>query len=266
MIKQPELGKKIADLRKVKVMTQEALVEKCNLNVRTLQRIESGESTPRIDTLRLIFEALEYSFEESEDGKGLFLKWLEQFYTSFIDLFKLKTNTMKKISILTLITAIVVLLFIVVQLLTATKTDAEIMGQTTESYHTDDPSQIVIPKNPWMGELEITNFSQGTGFSENELFIGMHVKFDYYDTHVEAELISINAETKKFNIGSFQGFFRNDRIDIAANEMFFNNFGEYSADKIEKTKNTVHLYGNAKIVSWNKGYLIESDELMITFR
>jgi transcriptional regulator with XRE-family HTH domain len=264
MIKQPELGKKIADLRKAKVMTQEALVEKCNLNVRTLQRIESGETTPRTYTLRLIFEALEYSFEESENDKGLILKWLERFYISFTDLFKLKTNTMKKVSIL--ITSIVVLLFIVVLLLTATKTNTEKMLQTSESYQTNDPSQIVVPKNPWIGELEITNFSQRTGFSENELFIGMYVKFDYHGTHVEAELISINAETKKFNIGSFQGIFRNDRIDIAANEMFFKNFGEYSADKIEKSKNTVHLYGNAKIVSWNKEYLIESDELLITFR
>ena len=67
MIQQPDLGKKIADLRKAKGFTQEELVEKCNLNVRTLQRIESGEVTPSTYTIRLIFGALDYSFEESVD-------------------------------------------------------------------------------------------------------------------------------------------------------------------------------------------------------
>jgi transcriptional regulator with XRE-family HTH domain len=100
MIQQPELGKKIADLRKAKGLTQEELVDKCNLNVRTLQRIESGEVTPRTYTIRLIFEALDFSLEETQIDKGLVQKWLEQFYISFIDLFNLKTNTMKKLSIL----------------------------------------------------------------------------------------------------------------------------------------------------------------------
>ncbi|RPI42505.1 MAG: XRE family transcriptional regulator, partial [Bacteroidetes bacterium] len=62
---QPELGKKIAELRKSRGLTQEQLVEKCNLSVRTLQRIESGEVKPRGHTLRVIFEALEYDLHVS---------------------------------------------------------------------------------------------------------------------------------------------------------------------------------------------------------
>lgn len=38
-MKQPELGKRISELRKEKGLTQEELVEKCNINVRTIQRI-----------------------------------------------------------------------------------------------------------------------------------------------------------------------------------------------------------------------------------
>ena len=108
MIQQPELGKKVLDLRKAKGITQEELVEKCNLSVRTLQRIESGEVTPRPITVKLIFEALGVSFDKAMEDKGLLLKWLEQFYISFIDLFNLKTNTMKKLSILTVISASIV--------------------------------------------------------------------------------------------------------------------------------------------------------------
>ena len=105
MIQQPELGKKIADYRKSKGFTQEDLVERCNLSVRTLQRIEAGKVTPRIYTVKLILEVLELDFENSlsshkENDKGRIEKWLEQFYISFIDLFNLKTNTMKKLSIL----------------------------------------------------------------------------------------------------------------------------------------------------------------------
>jgi len=60
-MKQPELGKKIAILRSEKGLTQEELVNKCNLNVRTIQRIETGEVTPRNSTIKIIFEALDYS-------------------------------------------------------------------------------------------------------------------------------------------------------------------------------------------------------------
>lgn len=63
-MKQPELGRKISELRKAKGLTQEELVEKCNLNVRTIQRIEAGEVTPRSYTVKALFEALDYKWEE----------------------------------------------------------------------------------------------------------------------------------------------------------------------------------------------------------
>ena len=94
--------RRFSDLRKAKGLTQEELVEKCNLSVRTLQRIEAGEVTPRPITVKLIFEALEVSFDKTMKNKGFIQKWLGQFYINFIDLFNLKTNAMKKISILTI--------------------------------------------------------------------------------------------------------------------------------------------------------------------
>jgi transcriptional regulator with XRE-family HTH domain len=65
-MKQPELGKKISELRKAKGLTQEELVEKCNLNVRTIQRIEAGDVTPRSFTIKALFQALDYEYEESK--------------------------------------------------------------------------------------------------------------------------------------------------------------------------------------------------------
>ena len=41
-MKQPELGRKITEFRKGRGLTQEELVNKCNISVRTLQRIEAA--------------------------------------------------------------------------------------------------------------------------------------------------------------------------------------------------------------------------------
>lgn len=67
-MKQPELGKKISEMRKAKGLTQEELVEKCNLNVRTIQRIEAGEVTPRSYTIKALFEALGVQWNEQESS------------------------------------------------------------------------------------------------------------------------------------------------------------------------------------------------------
>jgi transcriptional regulator with XRE-family HTH domain len=74
-MKQPELGKKILELRKQKGYTQEELVEKCNINVRTIQRIEAGDVSPRSYTVKAILEVLGFNYEdviEEEYAPGKF--------------------------------------------------------------------------------------------------------------------------------------------------------------------------------------------------
>jgi transcriptional regulator with XRE-family HTH domain len=51
-------------LRKSKGLSQEALAENAGINLRTLQRIESGNAVPRGETLRLLARALDVSVEE----------------------------------------------------------------------------------------------------------------------------------------------------------------------------------------------------------
>jgi uncharacterized Tic20 family protein len=58
------IAKKIIHYRKLKGITQETLSEICGLNVRTIQRIESGEVDPRLYTLKSIADALEVNLEE----------------------------------------------------------------------------------------------------------------------------------------------------------------------------------------------------------
>ncbi|RYY49577.1 MAG: XRE family transcriptional regulator [Chitinophagaceae bacterium] len=58
-----EVGKKIVAARKMKGFTQEELSDATHITVRTIQRIESGESTPRAFTVKAIAAALGIEFE-----------------------------------------------------------------------------------------------------------------------------------------------------------------------------------------------------------
>lgn len=62
-MQQPELGRRLTALRKEKKLTQEELVEKSHVSVRTIQRIEAGEVLPRMSTVKILLEALGESYE-----------------------------------------------------------------------------------------------------------------------------------------------------------------------------------------------------------
>lgn len=69
------LGEKISSIRKSKGFSQEKLAEEANINLRTLQRIEKGKTSPHGDTLTRICEALGISVEEvanNEKNKSLY--------------------------------------------------------------------------------------------------------------------------------------------------------------------------------------------------
>jgi transcriptional regulator with XRE-family HTH domain len=89
-MKQPELGKKITELRKAKGWTQEELVEKCNVSVRTIQRIETGEVTPRTYTVKTILAALDFDLNQL----GAFVDDKEQTSSGFLkNIFLLNADT-----------------------------------------------------------------------------------------------------------------------------------------------------------------------------
>jgi transcriptional regulator with XRE-family HTH domain len=103
-MKQPELGKKILELRLLKGFTQNELADQCNLSIRTIQRIELGEVMPRSFTIKAIFSVLKYDFYNtnlvSENGKTSSLKDI------VLDIFNLKKNTMKKVTFLSVVLAL----------------------------------------------------------------------------------------------------------------------------------------------------------------
>lgn len=60
-MKNLELGRRVKVLRQSACLSQEELAENAQLSLRTIQRIEIGETTPRGDTLRRLAMALQVS-------------------------------------------------------------------------------------------------------------------------------------------------------------------------------------------------------------
>jgi transcriptional regulator with XRE-family HTH domain/ketosteroid isomerase-like protein len=211
---QPELGKKIVELRKAKGFTQEELVEKCKLNVRTLQRIESGEVVPRSYTIRIIFAALEYNFFDSKrmDSNGSIIsKWPGQFFKYVIDLFNLKTHTMKKVTILSITTAVIaVTLFTVVS-----KTNAQSPSRVKHTIEESNKSFVEWFNNKQIDSLltlyraDACILDKGCGTD----FIRNHYTQEFYKYNlkglstvsVEFEADSVAIERGQFTIAFITG-------------------------------------------------------------
>jgi transcriptional regulator with XRE-family HTH domain len=115
-----DFGKKIIEVRNSKGLTQDEVAEKCNVTVRTIQRIESGTVKPRAFTMKIISEVLGFDFfETSNTGHDVDIKVENSNKKDLLflikDLFNLKTNAMKKISILatsSLIIGLAVFIFV----------------------------------------------------------------------------------------------------------------------------------------------------------
>ena len=96
--------------RKAKGLTQEELAEKCNITARTIQRIESGQVQPRTHTIRQISESLDFEYFNATDRLSK-----HSIFWHIKDLFNLKTQKMKKISVLSLVATAFTLATLLIQ-------------------------------------------------------------------------------------------------------------------------------------------------------
>jgi transcriptional regulator with XRE-family HTH domain len=140
-MEQPNLGKRISELRKSKGLTQEELAEHCKISARTLQRIENGVVNPRVYTVRAIFAALGCTLDgslasEFHQNNTSVKRRCGYVYQCLKDLFNLKTNTMKKVSILS--AGFVVLCFGLFVLCSESK------AQASKNYVKDNSRGIVM--------------------------------------------------------------------------------------------------------------------------
>lgn len=101
-MKRLDFGKKLIEVRKEKGLTQLEVAEMCKITTRTIQRIETGVVRPRTFTIKLISETLGFDSFETSDSVNMENSNMESHNILWYlkDLFNLKTNAMRKISIL----------------------------------------------------------------------------------------------------------------------------------------------------------------------
>lgn len=79
------IGARIIEIRKLKGMTQEELADRARINLRTLQRIEKGETEPRGNTLKMLCSVLEINIEDILDfGKKEDRRYLSYFHLTVL--------------------------------------------------------------------------------------------------------------------------------------------------------------------------------------
>jgi transcriptional regulator with XRE-family HTH domain len=91
-------GKELIKVRKTRGLTQAEIAEKCNVTIRTIQRIESGTVKPRSSTIKIISKFLEVDFFEVSNKNSTLKN--HPISLSLKDFFNFKTNAIKKSSIL----------------------------------------------------------------------------------------------------------------------------------------------------------------------
>ncbi len=134
-MKQPELGKKITELRHRKGLTQAELAEQCKIGLRTVQRIENASVSPRVQTIKLLFDFLEFEYYNSSTKNDLH----EQIDKTNINSTKKKSN--KIILGLTAFTTLVVIgIFLI-----------------------SSPNRESKPTNMLLGTWELVQFDHGYG-------------------------------------------------------------------------------------------------------
>jgi uncharacterized Tic20 family protein len=79
-MRQPDIGLKVAELRRQKNLTQEKLAEYCEVSTRTIQRIENGEVEPRAFTRNNLSNILEFDFGQDNTENEDF--WLAALHLS----------------------------------------------------------------------------------------------------------------------------------------------------------------------------------------
>jgi transcriptional regulator with XRE-family HTH domain len=230
---QPELGKRIAELRKAKELTQEELVEKCNLSVRTLQRIESGEVTPRSSTLNLIYAALDFKDEKqaktSNEGKS---NWLS-----------LKTNKVAKI-------AVAISLLISVVLITA-------IGQQS-----DEPE---IEPNGDDRLMVFRNYSSTITNSDREELFGYQVRFTCDSVYVVSKLFKVDKRTRKCKFGFGKGRLLPNKVELYRKKKYRNRpILNFSSKEFIEKGDSVFFKGD--VVAADNGDTIKADEVVVIYQ
>lgn len=220
-----DFGNKLIEVRKLKGLTQGDVAEKCNITIRTIQRIESGAVKPRASTIKIISESLDFDYfatsgadveDQSPRMKSHNLLWHVR------DLFNLKTNAMKKITILSTSALVIILLFVNILSTTAQSDNKDQRSLTIQLNEDSTISRVeaVFSRNMTLDSLvKVKDDLQAIGITIHY----KKIEFDVHNllTNLDCEVICNDGFSGSFGTGNLIS--RTDRVGF---------YRDYSPDSI----------------------------------
>lgn len=219
-----DFGKKLIDFRKAKGLTQEEVAERCGITVRTIQRIESGLVEPRTFTIKIISETLGFDFfetfntvyEVNKESQNLTLESHKVLW-HLKDLFNLKTNPMKKITIIS--SSLLLIAFLGISLLNAEAQSRDVKKQKSLIVHLNKDKSIKRIEVSFTRHLTLDSLVQ---IRDELRTLGItinykKIEFNLYNSlsNLECEVISNDGFSGAFGTGNLHsenkgrvGFYR----------------------------------------------------------
>lgn len=235
-----DFGTKLIEVRKAKGLTQDEVAEKCKITVRTIQRIESGIVTPRAFTIKVISENLGFDFfETSNTGFEVHTENqnsnLENHKVLWYlkDLFNLKTNAMKKISILSTSLLMIGFIFVFIIETKAQSENHKNFKSLTIQFNEDNSVKRI--EAAFTNNLTLDSLIR----IKNELKVrGITVNYKKYEFDAGNHLLKIDCEVN-CNDG-YNGSFAIGLLNAENKDKRFGFYRDYS-------KNSVSHFGTGLI-------------------
>jgi Helix-turn-helix. len=213
-----DFGTKLIEIRKAKGLTQEEVAEMCKITVRTIHRIESGVVKPRTFTIKIISENLGFDFFETSstgyDGsienqnskiESKTILWYVK------DLFNLKTKTMKKNSILSASTFLII--FLCICIFNATAQSNNLKKQKSLTILRNEDKSVKRVEAAFTHNLTLDSLVK---IKKDLQAIGITINYKKMEFDIINSLVSIECEVicnDGFS-GSFMTDLRNQKGDV----------------------------------------------------
>lgn len=223
-----EFGAILIEVRKAKGLTQDEVAEKCKITVRTIQRIESGLVKPRAFTIKIISETLGFDyFETSNTGYEVLTvnqnSNLENHTILWYlkDLFNLKTNAMRKISIL--LTSVFLIVFLCVSILNAKAQSDDLKSQKSLIIQLNKDKSVKIVKATFTHSLTLDSLVKIKQELQN-IGIIIHYKKIEFDVHN----LLINLDSEVICNDGFSGSFGTGMLNTKDTERRIGFYRDYT--------------------------------------